>query len=205
MNHELLQDIMAYLELPELLIKLVADMYNDGKLLYYDGTKTNCIREIVGLKQGCPLSPILFNLYAGALVNCVSGGDHGYQTRAGPRISALAFADDLLLIHDSQTLMAQMLETVARMAAALGLTINGNKSTSLALNFRSSSAGRVLNVVFQVNDMNIKKLDSASQIEYLGRPFGADDRTNSETLFADCQTRMRHITRSPLTPPPSAA
>ena len=91
-------------------------MYNDGKLLYYDGSKMNCIREIVGLKQGCPLNPTFFNLYAGALVNCVSGGGHSYQTRAGPRISDLAFADDVLLIHDFQTSMAQMLETVARVA-----------------------------------------------------------------------------------------
>ena len=154
---------MALLELPELLIRLVADIYDNGKLFYFDGTIQNIIREIVGLKQDCPLNPILFYIYLGALLNFVSGGDHGYQTRTMPRVSALAFADDVPLIKDSKPSMALMLQTVTRIAAALGLTFNGIKSTSLTLNFRSSLAGRVLNIVFQISGRNKYKLESAAK------------------------------------------
>jgi hypothetical protein len=57
---------------------------------------------IIGVKQGCPLSPLLFRLYIDALESCIPAlaGDDGPDL-AGTVVKLLLYADDLVLMSKS--------------------------------------------------------------------------------------------------------
>ena len=87
-NRLLLQNIEAMYQNTEYLVK-----YKDGHL--------ESISCNVGLKQGCPLSPMLFNLYIDDIINI-------FDTKCDPitfqekEISHSLYADDLIILSTSE-------------------------------------------------------------------------------------------------------
>ena len=75
------------------------------KVLYSDdcitsslnGRSTRNIYLKRGVRQGCSLSPLLFNLYISDLSHALCKTDEGFDL-SGTNICALLFADDLLLL-----------------------------------------------------------------------------------------------------------
>lgn len=66
------------------------------------GGLSNIIASTVGVKQGCPLSPTLFGLYIDEVADYIaqSGGDG--MDLAGTPIHIMLYADDIILISESQ-------------------------------------------------------------------------------------------------------
>ena len=81
-------------------------MYNAISSLYdgvqccvrSNGLKTNWLTVNCGLKQGCSLSTLLFNLYINDLVDTINSSNKGIDI-GGERVAALLYADDLILCH----------------------------------------------------------------------------------------------------------
>ena len=63
-----------------------------------NGLQSDPIHPERGLKQGCPLSPILFSIYLIDLTEDLHSSKEGLGI-GGIIISALFFADDLVLIE----------------------------------------------------------------------------------------------------------
>lgn len=61
------------------------------------GQCTPDIKVRVGVKQGDPMSPLLFNLALDLLIHGLKRFGKGY-TVAGHRVTSLGFADDLVLV-----------------------------------------------------------------------------------------------------------
>lgn len=61
-----------------------------------------------GVRQGCPASPILFNMAVERVLRKIKTVNAGYLLR-GSRISTLAYADDLVLIASSPEEMRSLL------------------------------------------------------------------------------------------------
>ncbi len=81
-----------------------------------------------GVKQGCPLSPLLFGLYLDALEGRLDGRKCDAPTLVDVHIWLLLFADDLALTSESEVGLQQQLDTLQQFCAKRGLTVNMKKS-----------------------------------------------------------------------------
>eukprot|EP00983_Pelagomonas_calceolata_P011522 372375-Pelagomonas_calceolata.AAC.1 len=56
------------------------EIYQDDEYILIDGDKRACVRPTNGVKQGCPLSPLLFSLYINYMGRDISEGIRGAVT-----------------------------------------------------------------------------------------------------------------------------
>ena len=87
------------------LLRLVTAMYRAPRLSVKtpSGSQSEAMPLEIGVRQGCPSSPILFNLFINDLVGELEAGGLGVDVPAldGPPVGALLFADDLVMLADS--------------------------------------------------------------------------------------------------------
>jgi hypothetical protein len=69
--------------------------------MYAKGVNSN-FRCQQGVKQGCPLSPLLFGLYLDALEGCLYNRECDAPALVDMHVWLLFFADDLVLTSESK-------------------------------------------------------------------------------------------------------
>ena len=80
-----------------------------------------------GLRQGCSLSPLLFNLYINDLAIRINALGKGISLN-NDKVSLLMYADDIVLIADSETDLQSMLNELTRWCDINSMSINNKKS-----------------------------------------------------------------------------
>ena len=146
-----------------------------------------------GLRQGCTMTPVLFNLYAAAAMerwratlqqrgicgfpfrHCIDGQVFKRSSRGSDAtISDGEFADDAVLIADSHASAGIMMETFVEVGAAFGLTVNMIKTVFMAVGHGIESSDRL---PLMVNDQSIMYVD---QFKYLGSVVSPDGRCHAD-------------------------
>lgn len=151
------------------LIDVIKDMYtNSTTSIMASPTVTESIPILRGVKQGCPLSPKLFNMVMDELLDSLPE-DLGYQFQ-GTRTNALAFADDVVLISTSQDGIARLLETSAEFFHQHGLRINPSKCLGLAL--EPVKKRKIMKVMTEtqwvINNIPVPMVPPSGTVRYLG-------------------------------------
>ncbi|NXV46828.1 PO21 protein, partial [Uria aalge] len=80
----------------------------------------------IGVKQGDPMSPILFNLSVDPLLCKLEEEGEGFHHRA-KSVTTMAFADDLVLLSGSWEGMQRNIEIVEAFCDLTGLRTQGEK------------------------------------------------------------------------------
>ncbi|NWX39447.1 PO21 protein, partial [Steatornis caripensis] len=104
------------------------------KNLYYNITTYLDLKEgqsdpigiRVGVKQGDPMSPLLFNLSIDSLICKLEEEGYGYKCEVG-EVTTLAFADDLVLLSDSWEGMEKNIKILEAFCDLTGLKTQGEK------------------------------------------------------------------------------
>ena len=116
------------------LLKLLSEMYRAPRLSVKtpDGTQSESMPLELGVRQGCPSSPILFNLYINDLVDELEmEGRGGVQIpgikTTGKRVGALLFADDLAILADSEEQLRAMIGRLEQWCQLWEMKVNANK------------------------------------------------------------------------------
>src|SRR5436190_12995035 len=81
-----------------------------------------------GVRQGCPLSPGLFNLLLADLEEEMRRGGWGGVRLGEEKVYTLAYADDVALIAENEEDMKCMMRRMERYVEKKGLDVNGAKS-----------------------------------------------------------------------------
>lgn len=81
-----------------------------------------------GLKQGCPLSPLLFIVFIADIEEYLKKRQNGGVTVGRKRIFTLTYADDLAVMAEIDKEMVRMLKSLERYFEEKRLTLNAQKS-----------------------------------------------------------------------------
>jgi hypothetical protein len=95
--------------------------------------ESKMFKTSVGLRQGSTLSPLLFNLFIDDVLRELNETGLGVST-ASMNISAVAFADDILLVSDSVQNLQNLLDQISEKASRLGLRFGISKSNVVIFN-----------------------------------------------------------------------
>ena len=126
-----------------------------------NGVTTRSIYLRRGLRQGCSLSPMLFNLYISDLGHDLMLSTEGFLLFSGIVVSSLLFADDLFLVAPSAFGLQRLLIIVQSHALELKLDMSVEKSQVI-----SPAAGESWDILLV--DGSSACLKHVLQYKYLG-------------------------------------
>ena len=146
------------------------DIIDSIKALYHQDNfycevgdiKTRKIYPRRGLKQGCVLSPSLFNIYIMDLESRLNALKLGLVVSQDCNISTLLFADDVLIITESEENMQRLLTELHDWCSDYRMSISDTKSKVLSphdLGFWE---------VFDIHMDYVTSLEQVDQCKYLG-------------------------------------
>ncbi len=108
-------------------------LYQDGVFILVDGDKMS--KEIMatqGLKQGCPLSPLLYALFTNDLGKFLNTSDGAMTALQTAKISHCEYADDIALTTNTAHHLQLQLDGFHTYTALKGLTLNVHKTKIMA-------------------------------------------------------------------------
>ena len=120
---------MVKLGVDEKLRKRIEGLYEDTTCKIEIGEKEVCrLRLEKGVRQGCPLSPTLFNVDFADLEEEMKKVQEGGLVLGRKKIYTLAYADDVILLANNITGMKEMLKRFKKYIDRKGLELNVKKS-----------------------------------------------------------------------------
>ena len=126
-----------------------------------NGKMTEWFDVNTGLKQGCVLSPIMFNIFINNLIDAIKSLDIGVNID-DEKIGILLYADDIVLMAENENDLQVLLNVLSKWCATNCLNVNLDKSK--IVHFRNPSVKLTSNI-FTFND-NVVQIVSSYQ--YLG-------------------------------------
>ncbi len=144
------------------ILNAVKSLYsNVSSSVRLNGRLTDWFDVTSGLRQGCSLSPLLFNLFINDLALQVSALGKGIPI-GNERVAILMYADDVVIMAENETDLQYMLDRLGNWCQANNMRINADKSKVVHFRYR---ALRRTEALFRCGDHEIAVIDS---YKYLG-------------------------------------
>ena len=125
-----------------------------------------------GVRQGCPLSPLLFNIYIEMLVTeALERVDDGIKV-GGSLMKAIRFADDQAMVASSNAGLQRIMNTLEETSEEYGMKINRKKTKVMRM---SKYEGKRVKIV-----INGEEIEQVHQFCYLGSLITEDCRCTAE-------------------------
>jgi hypothetical protein len=157
-SHDRLWLAMMDMGYPLHLINLLTKLYkNQLARVKVAGSLSDWFHIKRGVRQGCVLSPYLFNILAEMVMRETLEGFQGGIKIGGRRVTNLRYADDIILLANSEMELQDLVDRLDRVSQKYSLLINIDKTKVMA------SDGASCNI----NIQGIK-LEQVNTFPYLG-------------------------------------
>ena len=124
-----------------------------------------------GVKQGCILSPILFNMYSEEVISSALESEQGIVIN-GKRFNNIRFADDTVLLASSTHDLQRMLNSIIRVSRDFGMELNEKKTKGIVIEKKPETNIKIV--------VNGKQLEQVKDYKYLGTTISDDGKCIKE-------------------------
>ena len=171
-------------------IHLIKSMYEDLQLSVKlsDGV-TPFFDTLLGVRQGCNLSPLLFNLSVNDIFQELKDNSCQPIKLQQKDINCLMYADDLLILSETEAGLNNSLQRLGKYAKRWKLKISQKKTKIMVFN----KQGRSIDLKLKVDNLVI---ESCKKYVYLGIVFipGNNFRTAQKELYKKaCKTLFTYL------------
>ena len=184
--HNLIWYGMRKLGVPEEALSILMDIYEGSTFTIQTAEgATNDIPRARGVKQGCPLSPLIFNLAIEGLIRGIQSSDaRGYSFTESLEVKCLAYADDLAIAASSEEDVEAMLDRLEEFSRWAHMDFNVAKCASLSTIYRRGKRV-VLERQFYLGGQAIPAMEWEDRYKHLGVLLGPNPDTCLDKLAAD--------------------
>lgn len=166
-RHEKLMEILESIGISPQIRRIIRNLYwNQTAVVRCESAESEETSIRRGVRQGCILSPVLFNVYSEDIFKKALNGEDGFKVD-NVRISNIRYADDTVLISEDLAGLQNMLERVANVSREYGLEINIAKTKWLVVHRRHDDSV-IINQRLLLNGQTIERV---SKFQYLGTWF----------------------------------
>lgn len=133
-NHEKMVRTLRIAGVDDKDIRIIVNLYWGQKAkVRVDGQYTSSIQIQKGVRQGCVLSPLLFNLYSEQIFRkALEDLTEGIKVN-GEAINNIRYADDTILIADSLQGLQLLIDKVVTISEEYGLKLNVRKTKYMVI------------------------------------------------------------------------
>ena len=135
------------------LLKLIIDMYRDTNyIIKSNGIFSTPFSAKFGVKQGCNLSPLFFNIFVNDLHEIFDKACDPLNVN-GWKVNSLSYADDLVLLSESESGLQNSLNKLEHFCNTWGLKVNISKTKVVV--FNKSYNSKIKNLLFEIDKNKI--------------------------------------------------
>ena len=191
-------------KIPELIVSSLKEYYNTSQAIVRNSEEeSDLFKTTIGVKQGGPLSPLLFAMYVDDLIERVE------KMNTGPRLGELIldiilYADDILLIASSKEELQKKIDIVSQYGREFEIKFNPDKTFYLEFggkNKKQATFAQSNNEVIMMDKQTVKKVD---QFKYLGVIITTNLRSDEHLLTRRKSTMIKkrfllRLAKNPIT------
>lgn len=171
--HTILWKVLKEKGVPNKLIMMIEELYRNATCsVLHNGRTSSTFNLTTGVKQGCTLSPLLFNIMLDSVLTKATENVRGIRWTLTSHLTDLDYADDICLITQSFTDMKILLSALTSAATETGLKINTNKTKSMSINSTS-------NTRFTIGNIDI---ENVNEFTYLGSVISVDSGADADIV-----------------------
>ena len=139
--HEALWATMRLCNININLITVIQKLYEKAtSAVCFNNSIGDLFKTSVGVRQGCLLSPTLFNILLERIMTDALEDHAGTVSIGGRTITNLRFADDVDGLAGTETELANLVERLDKTSTAYGMQINAEKTKLMTNNTSTASA-----------------------------------------------------------------
>jgi hypothetical protein len=178
LKHKAIWKALKEKGVPHKIVSIIQTIYDQSTCnVLHKNMISEPIPVMNGVKQGCTLSPLLFNATLDCIMTTVIKNLAGIRWGLCGKLTDLDYADDICLLAHSTRVTQITLERLAREAAKVDLKINISKSKEMRIAMKN------INETLHIQGETIEKV---TQFVYLGSIID-----NTGGTEADIATRIR--------------
>jgi len=171
-NHDKLLEVMESAGIPELERRLIINLYwHQQAAVRWDNEISRYVSIRRGVRQGCIISPILFNLYSECMITEALESEKGVRFSGNKRTN-LRYTDDAVLVAETRKALQRMMDKLNESCKVYGMAINVKKTKVMVV---SRTGKEMCSIV-----LDNKILEQVDRYKYLGSWISEDARCDEE-------------------------
>jgi hypothetical protein len=190
--HAAIEDALSRKGVPKFMTQLIRDSYRGITMVIRQGTTQVPIELRRGVKQGDPLSPLIFNAILEPLIEELEK-EKGFAINNECQVSVLAFADDIILLAPGVPEAKRLLEVTESYLEDLGMKISAPKCAAFQINTKNKTWYVANPLMTTRNGDQIPPANADTCIRYLGGRISPWEGLTVEGLEEDLRATLQRV------------